>query len=292
MPGEVSQRKGRAYWSKSVEIEDAPVFAGVTGPNLMKALREWMESGPSGRSRSPGSGAAGIEIRGGMVMELSRRGDLIELVTSVEKLKEGKPLTIERFLARAVVVASGFEDKWPDIEEDESAERLFQKYRAVFRYAGNAKGWHVCIRCDGHLHIDQHLAILGVGDYVYGTAFGAQDFTDKITILTNGRPHGMSPPCAPDPGAGHRDHRDKDQTPHRQGTDLIGLEFEDGTGVLFDGFLVDEGLEPNTQFLKGWDVQTDEEGLLVVDEDGQVLDTGGKSRSRALCRGRYRGRHP
>ena len=39
--------------------------------------------------------------------------------------------------------------------------------------------------------------------------------------------------------------------------------------------MVDEGLEPNTQFLKGWDVQTDEEGLLVIDEDGQVLDTAG-----------------
>ncbi len=46
--------------------------------------------------------------------------------------------------------------------------------------------------------------------------------------------------------------------------------------VYFDGFLVDEGLEPNTQFLKGWDVQTDEEGLLVVNEDGQVLDSQGE----------------
>lgn len=275
--GEVSQRKGRAYWSKSVEIEDAPVFTGVTGPKFMKALREWLESRPVREVTIAGERRlTGIEIRGGMVMELVRRGDLIELVTSVEKLQKGKPLTIERFLARAVVIASGFEDKWPDIEVDESAERLFQKYRAVFRYAGNAKGWHVCIRCDGHLHIDKHLAILGVGDYVYGTAFGAQDFTDKITILTNGRPHGMSPPVLRQIQERGIEIIEKKIKRHiGKGTDLIGLEFEDGTELFFDGFLVDEGLEPNTQFLKGWDVQTDEEGLLVIDEDGQVLDTAG-----------------
>src|SRR5690554_2483976 len=44
--GPVSRRRGRAYWSKSVEIEDAPVFPGVTGPNFAKALREWAESFP------------------------------------------------------------------------------------------------------------------------------------------------------------------------------------------------------------------------------------------------------
>ena len=60
-----------------------------------------------------------------------------------------------------------------------------------------------------------------------------------------------------------------------EGTDLLGFLMEDGSKLFFDGFFVDEGLEPNTQFLEGWDVQTDEEGLLVVDEDGQVLDSAG-----------------
>lgn len=42
--GKVSQKKGRAYWSKSVAIEDAPVFTGVTGGNFIKALHKWLES--------------------------------------------------------------------------------------------------------------------------------------------------------------------------------------------------------------------------------------------------------
>jgi len=275
--GEVSQRKGRAYWSKSVEIQDAPVFTGVTGPQLIKALRDWIAAHPVREVTVAGQKRlTGIEYRGGMVLELVRKGDLIELVTSVEKLRAERPLVIQRFLARAVVVASGFEDKWPDIEVDESAERLFEKYRMVFRYAGNARGWHVCIRCDGHLHVDQHLAIVGVGDYVYGAALGAQDFTDKITILTNGRPHGMSPPVSRQiQERGIEIIETKIKRHIGRGTDLLGLELEDGRELFFDGFLVDEGLEPNTQFLRGWDVQTDEEGLLVVDEDGQVLDSKG-----------------
>lgn len=273
----VSQRKGRAYWSKSVKIEDAPVFPGITGPQLKKALQEWLAAHPVtevtiGRRRR----LAGIDVKPGVVLELKRAGDLIELVTSVEKLKEGQPLTLVSYFARAVVVASGFEDRWPDIEVDESAVRMMDRHRVLFRYAGNARGWHVCIRCNGHLHVNQHLAIVGVGDYVYGTAFGAQDFTDKITILTNGRPHGMSPPVLKQiEERGIEIIETKIKRHIGRGTDLLGLELEDGRELYYDGFLVDEGLEPNTQFLKGWDVQTDEEGLLVIDEDGQVLDTAG-----------------
>lgn len=275
--GPISQRKGRAYWSKSVEIEDVPVFAGITGPNLIKALREWMASRPVREITIAGeTRLTGIEVKPGMVMKLNRAGDLFELVTSVERLKGGEPLTLKSYYARAVVVASGFEDKWPDIEVDESAVRLMDRYRVLFRYAGNAKGWHVCIRCDGHLHIDQHLAIVGVGDYVYGAAFGAQDFTNKITILTNGRPHGMSPPVLKQiQERGIEIIETKIKRHIGKGTNLLGLELEDGREVYYDGFLLDEGLEPNTQFLEGWDVQTDEEGLLVVDEDGQVLDKAG-----------------
>ena len=36
--GKVSFSRGRAYWSKSVEIEDAPVFPGIIGPHFAKEL--------------------------------------------------------------------------------------------------------------------------------------------------------------------------------------------------------------------------------------------------------------
>ena len=66
--GKVSFSRGRAYWSKSVEIEDAPVFPGIIGPHFAKELMQWMESRPvvdfmlGGEKRK-----TGIDIRDGLV---------------------------------------------------------------------------------------------------------------------------------------------------------------------------------------------------------------------------------
>lgn len=280
--GKVSFSRGRAYWSKSVEIEDAPVFPGIIGPHFAKALMKWMESRPVvdfvlGTEKRK----TGIEIRDGMVTKLTQIDDAspsqhFELEASTAPLKKNAPLQFERFRARTVIIASGFDDKWPDIEFQADAARLYQQYATVFRYAGNRKGWHVCIRCDGHLHVNEHLAILGVGDYIYDAALGAQDFTDNITILTNGRPHGMSPPVLKQ--VVERKIRIVETQIKRhigEKTALLGFEMVDGTELYFHGFLVDEGLIPNTKFLEGWDYQSDDEGLIVTNEDMQLLDSRG-----------------
>src|SRR5690606_10013146 len=94
--------------------------------------------------------------------------------------------------------------------------------------------------------------------------------------LTNGRPHGFTPAVLKQAKErGIEIIETKIERHIGKGTDLLGLRLEDGRELFFDGFLVDEGLVPNTGFLEGWDVRTDEEGLLVVDEDGQVLDSKG-----------------
>ncbi len=278
--GPISHLKGRAFWSKSVQIEDAPVFEGVIGSHFMRALREWMASRPvrevtiGGRTRR-----TGIEYRPGYVLKLQAldvEPTLFALETSVEPLRGERPSKHTRFQARTVVVASGFDDVWPDIEVNEQAERLYQRYQTVFRFAGNRRGWHVCIRCDGHLHIDEHLAILALGDDAFGAARGAQDFTNKITILTNGRPHGLQAEDVATVQAQGIEIVETQIAAHiGQRTDLLGFRFADGTERYFDGFLVDEGLIPNTRYLDGWDVQTDEEGLLIVNDDRQVLTAAG-----------------
>jgi thioredoxin reductase len=274
----VSQRKGRAYWSKSVELEDVPVFPGITGPRLAGALREWLASRPvceieiDGRKRK-----AGIEVRDGFVLKATRLEGGFELEASVSTLKEGTAPEIVAWRGQAIVVASGFEDLWPEIEVEEGSGRQFKRYRTLFRYAGNRKGWHVCIRCDGHLHVDQHLAILGVGDYIYPVTVGAQDFTHRMTILTNGRPNGMSPEVLEKLKRRGIDIVETKIAAHiGKGTDLLGFRFEDGSERYFDGFFVDEGLKANVEYLDGWALGKDREGLLVVDEDGQVLDPEGR----------------
>ena len=273
--GKVSFSRGRAYWSKSVEIEDAPVFPGIIGPNFAKELMKWMEGRTvtditiHGEKRK-----TGIDVRDGFIVNLTREDDSFNIKASTVPLGRGKPEQIEHFKSRTVIVASGFDDRWPDIEFQAEAERLYKQYVVVFRYAGNRKGWHVCIRCDGHLHVDQHLAIVGVGDYIYDVALGSQDFTDKITILTNGRPHGMSPEVlrqVQERGINIIEMKIRRHIGEK--TNLIGFEMEDGNELYFDGFLVDEGLIPNTKFLEGWDYQKDEEGLIIANDDAQLLDS-------------------
>jgi thioredoxin reductase (NADPH) len=275
--GKVSFSRGRAYWSKSVEIEDAPVFPGIIGPNFAKELMRWMESRPvvdfmiGGENRK-----TGIDVRDGLVRTFKRNGDMFELEASTKTLKRNRDLEIAHFKSRTVVVAVGFDDKWPDIEFEAGEERLYKQYVTVFRYAGNRKGWHVCIRCDGHLHVNEHLALLGVGDYIYEAAIGAQDFTDKITILTNGRPHGMSAPVLEQIRKRKINIVETKIKRHiGEKTNLLGFEMIDGSELFFHGFLVDEGLIPNTKFLEGWDYQKDEEGLIIANEDMQMLDSQG-----------------
>lgn len=275
--GKVSFSRGRAYWSKSVKIEDAPVFPGVIGPHFAKELMKWMEGRPvtditiHGEKRK-----TGIDIHDGLITKLTTEDDVFVVEASTSALKKSTPIQIEHFRCRTVVVASGFDDRWPDIEFQPDSERLYQQYVAVFRYAGNRKGWHVCIRCDGHLHVDEHLAIVGVGDYIYDVALGSQDFTDKITILTNGRPHGMTPEVlrqAEERGINIIETKILRHIGEK--TDLVGFELEDGSEVYFDGFLVDEGLIPNTQFLEDWDYQKDEDGLIITNDSAQLLDSHG-----------------
>lgn len=274
--GAVSNLKGRAFWSKSVPIEDAPVFPGATGPEFIKALRAWVASRPVMEYALGGAPRlAGIDMVGGLVKELRAQGEIFELLVSTLPLKPGLPPTLKTFLSRTVVVASGFDDRWPDIEM-EDGERLLSRYRSVFRYAGNRRGWHVCIRCDGHLHVGGHMALLGQGETIYEAALGAQDFASRLTILTNGRPHLLPPEAWAQAGERGIDIVETRITTHiGKGTELLGLGFEDGTKRYFDGFLVDEGLEPNTDFLKGWEVARDGDGLLKVDEDGALLTPSG-----------------
>ena len=276
--GPISHREGRAFWSKTVEFEDVPVFKGIKGPAFKKTLTQWMEDRPVQEVEIGGeTRLCGIDLRGGVVVQLKKDGEVFTLETSVERLSRDREPNLTSFQARCVIIASGFEDMWPDIEIDESATRMYERYKAVFRYAGNSRGWHVCVRCDGHLHVNEKIALVGTGDTIYETALGAQDFSDKITIFTNGRPHGMSEAVLAQ-AKERRIHIDERKVVRHigQGPDLIGFEMDDGEQLMFHGFWVDEGLIPNTQFLAGWKVQTDDEGLLCVNEDNQMLDLTGE----------------
>ncbi len=269
--GAVSQRKGRAYWAKSVPIEDAPGFGPITGPKLRQHLHHLLTSRASEDLEAPR-----IALVGGYVLQLGRDGELFRISASLAPLKAGAVQAMGTFWARRAVVASGFEDGWPDVEVEEGKPRMLERHRAAFRYAGNQNGWHLCIRCDGHLHRGGHFVLLGVGDSIYEASLGAQDFTDQITILTNGRPHGFTAGQLAQLTA--RDvHIDSRPIARHigAGTLLRGLAFADGDQIHADGFLVDEGLTPNSDYLADFLLRRNGDGLLLTGEDGQLLRVDG-----------------
>ena len=192
--------------------------------------------------------------------------------------RDGAAPPTETVRARTVVVASGFEDGWPDIEIEPSAERAYARYGVVFRFAGNHRGWHVCVRCDGHLHTDQELAIVGVGDYIFDVVHGAQDFTppdDRADQRTSAR-HVGGGAWRKWSRRGVRLETERIEAHIGSGRDLLGLRLADGRELFFDGFFVDEGLVANDEFLARFSPQHDDEGFLVCDEDHRVLDVDGK----------------
>jgi len=278
--GAVSLRRGRHFWSKSVEFVDAPVFPGITGPAFNRALKEWTDAQPEQAVTIDGeSRHIGIRRIPGYVTDVERMSDgsLAVTMSTAMLSRDGAAPPTETVRARTVVVASGFEDAWPDIEIEPSAERAYARYGLVFRYAGNHRGWHVCVRCDGHLHTDQELAIVGVGDYIFDVVHGAQDFTHRMTVLTNGRPHGMSEAVLAEMDRrGVRLETERIEAHIGSGRDLLGLRLADGRELYFDGFFVDEGLAANDEFLARFSPRHDDEGLLVCDEDHRVLDVNGE----------------
>ena len=278
--GKVSRRRGRAYWSKTVKIEDAPVFPGVTGIEFAKALQGWAAVQPERTVQRAGEERmVGIRRADGFALDLERLDDgTFELTYATEPLtRDGQVGATTTAQGRTVVVASGFEDGWPDIEVNEAATRMYRKYQLAYRYAGNSRGWHLCIRCDGHLHVDERLAIVGVGDYIFDVVQGAQDFTDRITVLTNGRPHGMSPhilEALRERGVTLEEGRIEAHI--GEGLNLLGFRMADGRELFFDGFFVDEGLKANDDFLHRFDAAHADDGLLRCTDDHQVLDTSGE----------------
>ncbi len=276
--GMASRRRGRAFWSKNVEFVDVPVFQRMTGPHFEKALREWATTKPERRADIAGNRVVtGIRGIGAVAVGLSREQDRFALqLSGPPPHKDPSEAERSTIRGRVIVVASGYEDVWPDIEVDETAERMYEQYAHVFRYAGTRRGWHVCIRCDGHLHIDEHLAIVGAGDYVLDVARGAQDFTERITVLTNGRPQAISEEIRSEldrHGIGLEEDRIVGHV--GRGSDLLGFRMANGRELFFDGFFVDEGLTANDDYLADFDVQHDDQGLLVCDRRHAILDAGG-----------------
>jgi thioredoxin reductase len=161
----------------------AAIWAGRYGYRVVLVdsgdPRNWETRGINGYLGLPGVRPAELRGRG---RDEARRYDVTLLDSTVLRAETGaneeEALTLhmqggDTLYARRLLLAIGLRDVWPDIPGLEQA------------YGANA---HVCPDCDGYDARDKSVVVIGNGKRALGMALALTTWTEKITILTNGRP--------------------------------------------------------------------------------------------------------
>ena len=288
MPVRSATSKGGAFWSKSVQIEDAPRLRG--GSSAATSCGRYANGWTAARCAKGGNRRPHPAHRYRVPTRLraqapgaQRRADaVLRWKTSVEPLRSERPIKHTPLPGPGtVVVASGFDDVWPDIEVNEQAERLYQRYQTVFRFAGNRRGWHVLYSLRRAFCTLTSTSPSSPWETTPSAPpVAPQDFTSKITILTNGRPPRPSGrrDLANRAGAGYRDCRDP-KSRHTSASAPTCSDFGLPTvpSVYFDGFPGGRGADPQ-HAVSRWlgTCRPTRRGLLIVNDDRQVLTSAGE----------------
>ncbi|HEX6178647.1 MAG TPA: NAD(P)/FAD-dependent oxidoreductase [Thermoanaerobaculia bacterium] len=106
--------------------------------------------------------AAGVEICECTAEKIERAGDVFEVTTTAGKMT-----------ARRIVLAYGVRDKLPDVPE-------IEKY-----YGGSI--YH-CPDCDGYEVTGKRVGVIGWGKKAVGLSLKLLQWTDHLTIFTDGHP--------------------------------------------------------------------------------------------------------
>ena len=104
--------------------------------------------------------AVGVEISDCTAEKIEKAGDCFEVMTSAGKMS-----------ARRIALAFGVRDKLPDIANIE-------------KFYGASV--HHCPDCDGYESIDKRIGVIGWGKKVVSLALKLLQWTDRLTIFTDG----------------------------------------------------------------------------------------------------------
>lgn len=217
-------------------VDNYPGFPkGIAGLELADALREQAER-------------FGADIRLGEVLKIEDQGELKKLVT-----------TDGEVYAKAVLIATGSDYKKLGVPgEDEFYGR----------------GVHYCATCDGAFYRDKRLVVVGGGNSAAQESIFLTRFATHIDLLVR-RNEMRASEILQEELAKHKDKitihfnttADEIFGEDRLVKKVIGTNVTSGKKVEFltDGVFVFVGLNPNTGFLKGTDIELDELGMIRTD---------------------------
>ena len=218
-------------------VDNYPGFEkGLAGLELSEAMRKQAER-------------FGAEIELGEVLGIQKDADLIKLDT-----------TSGDMWAKSVLIATGSE---------------YRKIGVPGEQEYYARGVHYCATCDGAFYRDKKLVVVGGGNSAVQEGMFLTKFASHIDMLVRGDKLRASDILQKDLDT----HRDKITVHFNTTTDeiagkdgkvvkVIGTDTKYGKKVEFetDGVFVFVGLDPNTKFLAGMDVELDERGFVKTDQ--------------------------
>jgi len=139
---------GGQVGKKAVDIENYPGFKKITGPDLIKKLKEHLESQE-------------VLVERDEVVNVEKKGDKFLVKTANKK----------KFESYTVIVASGADPRPLEV----SGEKEFI-----------ARGLSYCAVCDGPLFRDKVVAVIGGGNEGFEDAIFMANYAKKIYILEYG----------------------------------------------------------------------------------------------------------
>ncbi|MCX6729036.1 MAG: FAD-dependent oxidoreductase [Candidatus Saccharibacteria bacterium] len=225
----------------------------------LAAVTDWIDNYPGFPK-----GVAGLELADNLRLQAERFGAVIELGDVLSIKRSGDHIELDTtsglFKARAVLLATGSD--WKKIGVPGEKE-----------YFG--RGVHYCATCDGAFYRDKRLAVIGGGNSAVQEAIFLTRYASHIDLLVRGDSFRASEVLQHE----LKKHRDKITIHLNTTTDEIVavdnkvhhvLSTRKTTGKKIeypvDGVFVFVGLEPNTQFLKGSDVELDAIKLIKTND--------------------------
>jgi len=163
------------------------------------------------------------------------------------------------YLARRVVLATGFSDARPDPP-----------------LPPTGRGLHYCLHCDAYMFVDEPVYVMGTGDSAAYVAMIMLNFTDEVDLLTRGD----DPEWSDDTDellANHPvDVVHEEITAVERDDDgwLEAFEFEDGSVRAYRGGFPMYGSNYNTDLHEGLGCELTDDGTVAVGDHGETSVDG------------------
>lgn len=243
-----------AVYTTREDLKTVLIEKGVIGG--LAAVTDWVDNYPGFPK-----GLSGLDLANALQAQAERFGAKIELGEVSKISKEGDNIKLTTtdgdILAKAVLIATGSD---------------YKKIGAPGEQEYYARGVHYCATCDGAFYRDKNIVCVGGGNSAVQESLFLTKFANHVDLLVRSKLTASDVLI-------HELEKNPKITVHLgvttdeivgeggKVTKVIGTDTATNKKVEFptDGVFVFVGLKPNTEFLKGTEIELDEVGFIKTD---------------------------